>query len=224
MARRILVVEDDRNISELLQMYLEKEGFETSVAKDGSRGMEQFRTFQPDLVLLDIMMPVMDGWTVLRKIRETDATPVIMLTAKGELEDRVTGLDTGANDYLPKPFDTRELLARLRVLTRQQNQQSSTIRTGNIALDTVTFSVSGPHGTQTLVNKEYQVLLLLMQNPGQIISADRFLETVWEPDSLGQENALWTVIYNLRKKLSDLGADVQIKTKRHLGYTLENCL
>ena len=115
-------------------------------------------------------------------------------------------------------------MARLRVLTRQQDQQSSKISVGNITLDRASFLLTGPTGTQSLVNKEYQVLLLLIQNPGQTISADRFLETVWEPDSIGQENALWTVIYNLRKKLTAVGADLQIKTKRHLGYTLEKCL
>jgi len=222
---KILIAEDEPALRHALQTLLQRNHYTAEAVDNGRDALEFLCIGNYDAAVLDIMMPKMDGIQVIKRLRQEGIqTPILLLTAKSSVEDRVTGLDTGANDYLPKPFDTRELLARLRVLTRQQNQQSSTIRTGNIALDTVTFSVSGPHGTQTLVNKEYQVLLLLMQNPGQIISADRFLETVWEPDSLGQENALWTVIYNLRKKLSDLGADVQIKTKRHLGYTLENCL
>ena len=113
MPKKVLIVEDDGNIAELLHLYLEKEGFETQVAKDGGKGVEYFRSFQPDLVLLDIMLPIMDGWTVLKKIREASKTPVIMLTAKGETEDKVTGLEGGADDYIVKPFEMKELIARI---------------------------------------------------------------------------------------------------------------
>ena len=119
MAKKVLIVEDDNNIAELLHLYLEKEGFETQVARDGGKGVELFRSFQPDLVLLDIMLPVMDGWSVLKKIRESGKTPVIMLTAKGELEDRVTGLESGADDYIVKPFEMKEVLARIHAVLRR---------------------------------------------------------------------------------------------------------
>ena len=119
MAKKVLIVEDDGNIAELLHLYLEKEGYETKVAKDGGKGVEYFRSFQPDLVLLDIMLPVMDGWAVLRRIREGDKTPVIMLTAKGEVEDRVTGLEGGADDYIVKPFEMKEVLARIHAVLRR---------------------------------------------------------------------------------------------------------
>ena len=113
MAKKVLIVEDDSNIAELLNLYLEKEGFEPLVAKDGGKGVEQFRAFQPDLVLLDIMLPVMDGWSVLKKIRESSKVPVIMLTAKGETSDKVSGLEMGADDYIVKPFEMKEVLARI---------------------------------------------------------------------------------------------------------------
>ena len=123
MAQKVLIVEDDSNIAELLHLYLEKEGFETKVAKDGGKGVEYFRSFQPALVLLDIMLPVMDGWTVLKKIREESATPVIMLTAKGETEDKVTGLESGADDYIVKPFEMKEVLARIHAVMRRTGQE-----------------------------------------------------------------------------------------------------
>ena len=119
MPKKVLIVEDDGNIAELLHLYLEKEGFETQVAQDGGKGVELFRSFQPDLVLLDIMLPVMDGWSVLKKIREGDKTPVIMLTAKGETEDKVTGLEQGADDYIVKPFEMKEVLARIHAVLRR---------------------------------------------------------------------------------------------------------
>ena len=121
MSKKVLIVEDDNNIAELLHLYLEKEGFETQVAKDGGKGVEFFRSFQPDLVLLDIMMPVMDGFAVLRKIRENDKTPVIMLTAKGETEDKVSGLEGGADDYIVKPFEMKEVLARIHAVLRRSS-------------------------------------------------------------------------------------------------------
>lgn len=222
---RILIAEDEPSLRHALQVLLQRNCYTVDAVGNGLDALDYLRIGNYDAAILDIMMPKIDGIQVLNTIRqERNTTPILLLTAKSSVEDRVIGLDSGANDYLAKPFDTRELLARVRVLTRQQTQQSSVIRFENIALDTLTFSISGPQGTQPLANKEYQVLMMLLQNPEQTISADRFLETIWDIDSIGQENALWTVIYNLRKKLTDVGANVQIKTKRHLGYTLERCL
>ena len=222
---KILIAEDEPALRHALQTLLQRNHYCTDTVDNGLDALEYLRIGNYDAAVLDIMMPKADGITVVQQLRKDGiSVPILLLTAKTSIEDRVTGLDAGANDYLTKPFDIRELLARLRVLTRQQNQQTSTIAIGNIQLDTVNFLLNGPESTQPLVNKEYQILLLLMQNPEQTISAERFLESVWEADSLGQENALWTVIYNLRKKLSAAGANVQIKTKRHLGYTLEKIL
>lgn len=221
---KILIAEDEPDLRYVLQVLLQRNNFSVETVDNGADALDYLQLGNYDAAVLDVMMPKLDGFQVIQKLRETGIrTPILLLTARASVEDRVTGLDIGANDYLAKPFDNRELLARLRVLTRQQSQHSSNLRVGNIQLDTVGFLLSGPAGIQSLVNKEYQVLLLLAQNPGQTISASRFLETVWEPDSTGQENALWTVIYNLRKKLSAVGADMRIKNKRHLGYTLEKC-
>jgi len=125
MGRKVLIIEDDNNIAELLHLYLEKEGFETCVARDGGKGVERFRAFAPELVLLDIMLPVMDGWSVLKKIREESNTPIIMLTAKGEVEDRISGLESGADDYIVKPFEMKEVLARIRAVLRRTGQEDS---------------------------------------------------------------------------------------------------
>ena len=222
---KILIAEDEPALRHALKILLQRNNYCAESVDNGADALDYLRIGNYDAAILDIMMPKMDGIQVVKSLRqEGNTTPVLLLTAKSSVEDRVLGLDTGANDYLTKPFDIRELLARLRVLTRQQDQQSSSICVGNITLDRTSFLLAGPAGAQPLVNKEYQALLLLIQNPGQTISADRFLETVWEPDSIGQENALWTVIYNLRKKLTYVGADLQIKTKRHLGYALEKRL
>ena len=219
---KLLIAEDDAQLRHVLKTLFQREHYTVDAVDNGLDALEYLRIGGYDAAVLDIMMPQMDGLTALRHARQSRiATPVLLLTARSEIEDKVAGLDIGANDYLTKPFDIRELLARVRVLTRGQNQQSTQVSLGNISLNTATFTLSGPGGTLPLVNKEYQTLLLLMQNPGRTISVERFLQTVWEPDSCGQENALWTVIYNLRKKLHDAGADVQIKTKRNLGYILE---
>lgn len=219
---KILIAEDDRDLRHALCTLVQRNHYSVDAVGNGLDALEYLRIGNYDAAVLDVMMPKLDGMSVVQQLRqEKNTTPILLLTARSGIEDRVAGLDMGADDYLTKPFDIRELLARLRVLTRQQAQRSSSICVGNIQLDTVSFLLSGPKGAQSLVNKEYQVLVLLMQNPGQVISADRFLETVWDGDSLGQENALWTVIYNLRKKLCEVGADAQIKTKRHLGYVLE---
>lgn len=222
---KILIAEDEPALRHALQTLLQRNNYCADAVDNGADALAYLRISNYDAAILDIMMPKMDGIQVVKYLRqENNTTPILLLTAKASVEDRVIGLDIGANDYLPKPFDIRELLARVRVLTRQQNQQSSNICVSNVTLDRTSFLLSGPKSSQRLANKEYQVLLLLLQNPGQTISSSRFLEAVWEPDSAGQENTLWTVIYNLRKKLTDVGADLQIKTKRHLGYTLEKRL
>ena len=219
---RVLVVDDEKLLVKGIKFNLENDGYEVLTGSDGQEALEIASSQQVDLIILDVMMPRMDGFEVLRCLRaEKNHTPVLLLTARSEIEDRVMGLDAGADDYLVKPFDIRELLARIRVLTRTRQQETTDICFGNVRLDTVEFTLSGPNGATQLANKEYQCMRLLLQNPGKVIAPEQFMSNIWEPDSLGQENALWTVIYNLRKKLTNIGADVRIGNKRNLGYMVE---
>lgn len=219
---KILIAEDEKNLRHGLQVFFQRNHFTVDAVDNGEDALAYLQLGSYDAAVLDVMMPKLDGVSVVRKLRsEKNTTPILLLTAKSEIEDRVEGLDAGANDFLPKPFDLRELLARVRVLTRPQTQQSATLQLGNILLDTTCYLLTGPKGEQTLTNKEYQIILLLMQNPAAPISVERIMQQVWEPDSAGQENALWTVIYNLRKKLTAIGADATIQNKRNLGYVLE---
>lgn len=219
---KILIAEDDKDLRYGLQVFFARNNFTVDTVDNGADALSYLQLGDYDVAVLDVMMPKLDGVSVVRAIRaKKNVTPVLLLTAMAEIEDRVEGLDAGANDYLPKPFDLRELLARVRVLTRSQSQQSAKLQIGNIVLDTAAFVLVGPKGKELLPNKEYQTFLLLMQNPSAPVSVERILQKVWEPDSAGQENALWTIIYNLRKKLTAVGANVSIQNKRNLGYILE---
>ncbi len=219
---KLLIAEDDKALLHALTTFFRKNNFTVDGVSCGSDAYDYLSLGHYDAAILDVMMPHIDGVTVTKKLRaEKNSTPILLLTAKSEIEDRITGLDAGANDYLPKPFDIRELFARVRVLTRPTDQQSSFLNVGNISLDTASFVLQGPLGTEALANKEYQCLLLLMRNAAKPLSPDKIMEAVWEADSLGRENALWTVIYHLRKKLSAVGANGTITNKRNLGYVLE---
>ncbi len=220
---KILIAEDDPSLRRVLSAMLEKSGYSTDAVCDGIEALEYLRSGSYDGVILDIMMPGMDGLRVLKTIRgEKNAVPVLMLTAKAEIDDRVAGLDTGANDYLVKPFDLRELLARLRVLTRKAEvQQANALELGNTRLDTGAFTLSAPKGSYKLANKEYQTMLLLMREHDVLLPPGRFLENIWDPDSRAEENTVWTYISYLRRKLTAIGSDLQITTRRNAGYILE---
>ena len=219
---KILIAEDDKDLRYALQILFQRNNFTVDTVDNGIEALEYLQLGSYDAVVLDVMMPKMDGISVVRKLRaEKNVTPILLLTAKTAIEDRVDGLDSGANDYLSKPFDVRELLARVRVLTRANVQQTARLQFGNTYLDTTCFLLIGPNGEQALTNKEYQTFLLLMQMPKVPVSVEKIMQNVWEPDSVGLENALWTVIYNLRKKLVVVGADITIQNKRNLGYVLE---
>ncbi len=168
-------------------------------------------------------MPKMDGMTVLRRLREQgNPIPVLMLTARSEVSDKVLGLDSGANDYLTKPFSTKELMARIRAITRSQSGQiTSRLTLGNITLDQATFELSSPAGSFRLANREYQMMELLMRNPHQLISTERFLQRIWGYDSEVEMNVVWVYISYLRKKLAALQATVEIRVTRNAGYSLE---
>ena len=219
---RILLAEDERSLSRAVVALLEKNNYSADAVYDGAEALEYLAAENYDAVILDIMMPKMDGLTVLRKLRERGShVPVLMLTAKSEVEDKVAGLDTGANDYLTKPFATAELLARIRAMTRTQTAQTdSRLSFGNVVLDQTTFELSAPGASIRLANKEYQMIELLMHNPRQVIPTERFLEKIWGYDSDVEINVVWVYISYLRKKLAALHANVQIKATRNTSYSL----
>ena len=220
---RLLIAEDERSLSKALTVILEKNNYSVDAAYDGEEALDYLSVGQYDGLILDIMMPKMDGLTVLRRLRaKGNNIPVLMLTAKSEIDDRVTGLDCGANDYLTKPFDTKELLARIRAMTRgRSGSQSSVLTMGNISLDRTTYELSSPSGSFRLANKEFQVMELLMSNPKQLIPTELMMEKIWGFDSDSEINVVWAYISYLRKKLTALNADIKIKASRNAGYSLE---
>ena len=220
---RILLAEDERSLSRAIIALLEKHNYSADAVYDGQEALDYLEAENYDAVILDIMMPKLDGLSVLRMLRERGSQiPVLLLTAKSEVEDKVTGLDSGANDYLTKPFATAELLARIRAMTRTQSAQTnSRMSFGNITLDQTTYELSSPSGSFQLANKEYQMMELLLRNPRQLIPSERFLEKIWGYDSDVELNVVWVYISYLRKKLTALQADIQIKATRNAGYSLE---
>ncbi len=221
---RILLAEDERSLSRAVVALLEKSNYSADAVYDGEEALAYLEAGNYDGVILDIMMPKMDGLEVLRRLREQgNPVPVLLLTAKSEVEDKVTGLDTGANDYLTKPFSTAELMARIRAMTRSQTggQVTSRLTFGNITLDQTTFELSSSAGSFRLANREYQMMELLLRNPRQLIPTERFLERIWGYDSDVELNVVWVYISYLRKKLSALQANIQIKATRNVGYSLE---
>lgn len=222
-AMRILLAEDERSLSRAVAALLERSNYAVDAVYDGVEALEFLAAGNYDALILDMMMPRLDGLSVLKRIREAgNPIPVLILTAKSEIDDKVAGLDAGANDYLTKPFSTRELLARLRAITRtHMNQVSSKLSFGNVTLDQASFELSAPGGSYRLANKEYQMMELLMMNPGQTISAERFLEKIWGYNTEAEINVVWVYISYLRKKLSALNANVRICALRNVGYRLE---
>jgi DNA-binding response OmpR family regulator len=221
---RLLLAEDERELSSALVAILTHNNYSVDAVFDGRDALDYLENGNYDGAILDIMMPRMDGLTVLKNARENGCMiPVLFLTAKAEVDDRVIGLDSGADDYLTKPFASRELLARVRAMTRRQPDVSgSVLRCGNLALNRATFELSGEKASFRLTNKEFQMMEMLMDNPRQLISTERFLEKIWGYDSDTEMNVVWVYISYLRKKMSALGADVQIKANRGLGYSLES--
>lgn len=220
---RILLAEDERSLARAVGVLLEKNMYSVDTVYDGQEALDYLAGGNYDAVILDIMMPKVDGLTVLRRIREAGNTvPVLLLTAMSEVDDKVTGLDAGANDYLTKPFATKELLARIRAMTRTQTAQlSSQLRLGKLTLDQTSFELSTSSGSFRLANKEYQIMELLLRNPRQIISVERLMEKVWGYDSEVEPNVVWVYISYLRKKLTALNAGVQIRAVRNAGYRIE---
>lgn len=221
---RLLLAEDERELADALAMILKHNHYSVDVVYNGRDALDYLEGQEYDGAVLDIMMPGMDGLTVLKNIRSAgNGVPVLLLTAKSGVDDRVEGLDGGANDYLTKPFDTRELLARIRAMTRRQAAEvDNLLRCGNLTLDKSTFEIAAPGGKLRLGNKEFQMLEMLMANPGQVLGVERFMERVWGYGSDTEASVVWVNISYLRKKLLSVGADVQIKAVRNQGYSLES--
>lgn len=219
---RLLLAEDEHSLSRALTAILEGNCYAVDAVYNGEDALAYLDIGSYDGVILDIMMPKLDGLEVLRRLRgQGDQIPVLLLTAKGEVEDKVLGLDCGANDYLSKPFAAQELLARIRAMTRTQTMRENTVlRLGNLVLDRTTFVLSTPYGSERLPNKEYQMMEVLMRRPGILISAERFIEVIWGLDSDIEISAVRVHISCLRKVLTELHGDMQITARRNAGYCL----
>lgn len=223
---RLLLAEDEKELSNALVTILKHNNYSVDAVYDGLEALDYLKAENYDGAILDIMMPKMDGLTVLKKLRDSGSDlPVLMLTAKSEIDDKVAGLDSGADDYLTKPFATKELLARIRSMTRRQAEVTDNVlRYGNLKLDRATFELSTDFGQFRLANKEFQMMEMLMTNPKVLISTDRFMERIWGYDSEAEVNVVWVYISYLRKKLSAIGSNAVIKASRGAGYSLEERL
>lgn len=219
---RLLLAEDEEEMSNALVKILKSNNYSVDAVYNGNDALDYIESEIYDGVILDIMMPGMSGIEVLKEARASGIkTPVLLLTAKSEIDDRVEGLDSGADDYLTKPFAMKELLARVRALTRRREEVvDSSLEFGNVSLDRLTFQVTTPNGSAKLGNKDFQMLEMLMTNPGQILSVDQFMDKIWGYDSEAELNVVWVYVSNLRKKLKSLGADITIKAHRGIGYSL----
>ena len=220
---RLLYAEDEKSLAKAVSTILIKNNYSVDVVYDGVSALDYLATENYDGVILDVMMPKLDGIQVLKKMREEgDSTPVLLLTAKSEIDDRVTGLDSGANDYLTKPFDMKELLARIRAMTRVLSVQPDKMLTsGKVTLDCSTYDLTGPGGSFKLAGKEFQMMEMLMRSPRKLISTEHFMDRVWGYDSEADLNVVWVYISMLRKKLKAIDADIEIKAQRGVGYYLE---
>ncbi|MBQ6540265.1 MAG: response regulator transcription factor [Oscillospiraceae bacterium] len=224
MAKKALVVEDDANIADLLRLYLEKEGFEVRIAPDGGKGVTEFEKFSPDIVLLDIMLPVMDGWSVCREIRGMSKTPIIMLTAKGETFDKVNGLEMGADDYIVKPFEIKELIARIHAVMRRYQDDEPAER--KLVFDKLIINMDS---FELIVNgvkvdtppKEMELLFHLASSPNRVYTRNQLLDEVWGFDYFGDSRTVDVHIKRLREKLENVSDQWALKTVWGVGYKFE---
>ena len=226
MAKSVLIVEDDQNIADLLRLYLEKEGYMTAIAADGGAGVEMFRKIQPDLVLLDVMLPVLDGWGVLRTIRQDSKTPVIMLTAKGETDDKVNGLRSGADDYITKPFEMREVLARIEAVLRRTSGATTEKKSRRLVFDKLVIDMDA---FELLVDgkkvdtppKEMDLLFYLASSPNRVYTRNQLLDEVWGFDYFGDSRTVDVHVKRLREKLEGVSENWCLKTVWGVGYKFE---
>jgi DNA-binding response OmpR family regulator len=224
MSLKILIVEDESHIAELLQLYLEKEGYETMIAPDGGKAVEYFHSFEPDLVMLDIMLPVMDGWSVCRKIRETSKTPIIMLTAKGETEDKVNGLENGADDYIVKPFEMKEVLARIHAVLRRYDvsePKSKRLVFDKLVINMDSYELLVDGKRVDTPPKEMELLFHLASSPNRVFTRNQLLDEVWGFDYFGDSRTVDVHVKRLREKLEGVSDRWTLKTVWGVGYKFE---
>lgn len=220
---RILVADNEPEMTMVLEALLKREHYSVDIVHNGQDVLDYGLAENYDCLILDVMMPKLDGIQALQALRAKNiATPVLLLTAKSQVEDRVAGLDSGADDYLPKPFDNREFIARVRALTRRGVEYTPKVLTaGNVTLDCSTFELKCGFGCVRLGNKEFQMLELLMRQTGRLISTEQFMEHIWGYDSEAEINVVWAYISYLRRKLEAVGANIRIAARRGQGYLLE---
>ena len=226
MAISVLIIEDDQNIRELLQMYLEKEGYAVTVAADGGQGLTKFRAIGPDLVLLDVMMPVMDGWAVCKAIRADSQTPIIMLTAKAETDDKVTGLKTGADDYITKPFEMKEVLARIEAVLRRTDkagpeEKARRLSFDRLVIDMDAFELTVDGKKLDTPPKEMELLFYLASTPNRVYTRNQLLDEVWGFDYFGDSRTVDVHVKHLREKLEGVSDQWCLKTVWGVGYKFE---
>lgn len=224
--QKILIVDDDVNICELLRLYLEKDGFETLVVNDGGSALKQSESYAPDLILLDIMLPILDGWQVCREIRKKSSTPIIMLTAKGETFDKILGLELGADDYISKPFDTKEVIARIKAVLRRSSDSEKNRNIKQVNYDKLTINLTN---YELVVNgnsidtppKELELLYHLASNPNRVFTRDQLLDEVWGFDYYGDSRTVDVHIKRIREKLENISENWALKTVWGVGYKFE---
>ena len=226
MAVSVLIVEDDRNIAELLQMYLEKEGYAVTTAGDGGKGLEKFRAIKPDLVLLDVMMPVMDGWAVCKAIRADSQTPIIMLTAKSQTDDKVQGLRSGADDYVTKPFEMKEVLARSEAVLRRTSGATAEKKARRLVFDKLVidmdaFELTVDGKRVDTPPKEMELLFHLASSPNRVYTRNQLLDEVWGFDYYGDSRTVDVHVKRLREKLEGVSEQWSVKTVWGVGYKFE---
>ena len=226
MAVSVLIAEDDKNIAELLQMYLEKEGYAVTVAPDGGQALSKYRAIKPDMVLLDVMMPVMDGWGVCRAIRAESKTPIIMLTAKGETDDKVNGLKAGADDYITKPFEMKEVLARIEAVLRRSGTATTEVKTRRLVFDKLVidmdaFELTVDGKKVDTPPKEMELLFHLASSPNRVYTRNQLLDEVWGFDYFGDSRTVDVHVKRLREKLEGVSDAWSVKTVWGVGYKFE---
>ena len=227
MPTKVLIVEDDSNIAELIRLYLEKEGYQVKIAADGKSGVDMFHDFKPDIILLDLMLPVMDGWSVCREIRKTDQTPIIMLTAKDETFDKVMGLEMGADDYISKPFEMKEVIARIHAVlrrfekTQQSTEKSKVLKFENMVIDMDAYEVLIRGKKVDMPPKELELLFYLASYPNRVFTRNQLLDDVWGFEYFGDSRTVDVHVKRLREKIDGVSAQWALKTVWGVGYKFE---
>ena len=225
MKHKILIVDDDVNICELLRLYLEKDGYETVMAYDGAEAVEAAKSHSPDLILLDIMLPKLDGWQVCREIRKFSETPIIMITAKGEVFDKILGLELGADDYITKPFDTKEVIARIKAVLRRSGDKNKSlieeVKYDKLRINLTNYELE-VNGVQIdTPPKELELVYHLASNPNRVFTRDQLLDEVWGFDYYGDSRTVDVHVKRLREKLEDISSEWSLKTVWGVGYKFE---